>query len=33
MAARNSQKVGGSETNPSVFANGETVSHAPAATI
>ena len=31
--ARNSQYNGGSGTNPSVFASGDTVSHAPAATM
>lgn len=31
--ARNSQYSGGSGTNPSVFARGETVSQAPAATM
>src|SRR5450759_2513065 len=33
MMARNSQYSGGSGTNPSVFARGETVSQAPAATM
>src|SRR5450756_1364646 len=33
MMARNSQYSGGSGTNPSVFARGETVSQAPAATL
>ena len=33
MIARNSQYSSGSETNPSVFARGETVSQAPATTI
>src|SRR5450759_2038738 len=33
MMARNSQYSGGSGTNPSAFARGETVSQAPAATM
>src|ERR1017187_618942 len=33
MMARNSQYSGGSGTNPTVFASGETVSHASAATM
>ena len=33
MMARNSQYSSGSWTNPSVFARGETVSQAPAATM
>src|ERR1039458_2858624 len=33
MMARNSQYNGGSGTNPSVFASGENVSHAPTATM
>jgi hypothetical protein len=33
MMARNSQYSGGSGTNPSVFARGETVSQSPAATM
>ena len=33
MTARHSQYSGGSGTNPSVFASGETVSHVPATTM